>query len=116
MLKPRVDNDAMARSAGRFAALGDGTRLAIVERLAGGTAQSIASLTAGTDLTRQAISKHLAVLEHAGMVRHRRSGRQTLYALEPGPVAELHAVLDRISRLWDERLARLKSLIEDAPN
>jgi DNA-binding transcriptional ArsR family regulator len=96
-----------------FAALGDETRLAMVARLAGGEAQSIARLTAGTRLTRQAVSKHLRVLEDAGVVRSLKVGRESQYALEPKPIDNVRDYLANVSAQWDDALARLKSFVED---
>ena len=96
-----------------FAALGDVTRLSIVTRLAAGTPQSISQLTEGSKITRQAITKHLHVLETAGVVRSVRSGRENLFAFDPAPVEELRQYLDFVSRQWDEALGRLKKFVED---
>ena len=96
-----------------FAALGDETRLAMVAKLAGGQAQSIARLTAGTALTRQAVTKHLRVLEDAGVVRSMRVGRESQFALEPKPIVDIRDYLATVSAQWDDALARLKSFVED---
>jgi DNA-binding transcriptional ArsR family regulator len=95
-----------------FAALGDATRLSVLDRLSRGTPQSIVRLTAGTRLTRQAVTKHLRVLESAGVVRSVRAGRESLYALEPKPIDELRRYLETVSAQWDDALARLKSFVE----
>lgn len=96
-----------------FAALGDKTRLAIVSRLSAGAALSIAGLTEGSTLTRQAITKHLRVLEDAGLVRSRRRGRENRFALEAGRLDQARRALDRISAQWDVALARLKLFVEE---
>jgi DNA-binding transcriptional ArsR family regulator len=96
-----------------FAALGDETRLSVLTRLANGRAQSISRLTAGTNLTRQAVTKHLRVLEDAGIVRCLRVGRESQFALEPKPIDDVRDYLERVSKHWDDALARLKSLVED---
>ena len=103
---------ALAAKAPLFAALGDETRLALVRRLCEASPLSITRLTEGTRLTRQAITKHLRVLEDVGLVRASRAGRERIYALEPRPLAEAQAALDHIARLWDQRLERLKSFVE----
>ncbi|MGC1156636.1 MAG: metalloregulator ArsR/SmtB family transcription factor [Acidobacteriaceae bacterium] len=100
------------RPAPLFAALGDPTRLSLLARLGRGQACSISQLTHGSHLTRQAITKHLRVLEHAKIVRCVRSGRERLYELDPQPVHDLRDYLDRISAEWDQALGRLKSLVE----
>ena len=99
-----------------FAALGDETRLALVTRLAKGEPCSISQLTQGSRLTRQAITKHLHVLEIAGMVRHVRAGRERRYAFNPEPVVGVQEYLTEIAGQWDKALARLKAFVEsDAP-
>lgn len=95
-----------------FAALGDETRLSLVVRLSSGGARSIASLTAETELTRQAVTKHLRVLETAGLVRSMREGRESLWELSPRRIDEAKRYLDRISATWDARLDRLAKLVE----
>lgn len=95
-----------------FAALSDETRLSLVTALAGGRPRSITQLTDGSRLTRQAITKHLRVLEGAGLVRSSRRGRESRFELDPQPLAELRAYLERVSEQWDQALARLKALVE----
>jgi DNA-binding transcriptional ArsR family regulator len=103
---------ALHTRASLFAALSDETRLALVGKLAGGEPQSIARLTEGSILTRQAISKHLRVLEDAGIVRGVRAGRESRFAFQPEPFKELGAYLEQVSSQWDEALKRLKSFVE----
>ena len=87
--------------------------MSVLTRLANGRAQSISRLTAGTNLTRQAVTKHLRVLEDAGIVRCLRVGRESQFALEPKPIDDVRDYLERVSKHWDDALARLKSLVED---
>jgi DNA-binding transcriptional ArsR family regulator len=117
MSRSAVAGGAAARrsSAAVFAALGDPTRLGLLDRLSAGEAQSIARLTDGTRLTRQAITKHLRVLEGAGVVRSVRVGRESRFALELKRLDDAKRYLDRVSRHWDDALARLKALVEDRP-
>jgi DNA-binding transcriptional ArsR family regulator len=96
-----------------FAALGDGTRLSLVAKLCGGQPYSISQLTAGTKLTRQAITKHLRVLESVGIVHSIHAGRQSLFKFNPEPIEEIKEYLDFVSQQWDEALSRLKSFVED---
>lgn len=96
-----------------FAALGDDTRLTLLDRLADGQPQSIAQLTDGLDLTRQAVTKHLRTLERAGLVVNRKVGRESRFVFEPSPLIEARRYLDRVSAQWDHALARLKSLVEE---
>jgi DNA-binding transcriptional ArsR family regulator len=95
-----------------FAALGDQTRLRLVVRLVEGGPLSTARLTAATEVTRQAVSKHLHVLAEAGLVRGVRAGRERLWELEPARLEEARRYLERISRQWDEALDRLKASVE----
>jgi DNA-binding transcriptional ArsR family regulator len=105
--------DAQKMRAAVFAALGDETRLSVLTQLCHGVPQSISRLTAGTNLSRQAVTKHLRVLANAGMVRSVRVGRESLFELEPLPIEEVRNYLDQISKQWDDALARLKSHVED---
>lgn len=132
ILKPRIATHRVARGpahAQLFAALGDETRLALVGRLATGEAQSIAQLTSGTIFardglsgrglarsgrpTRQAITKHLRVLEKAGMVHSVRSGRESLFQFDPEPLRAMNEYIAVVSRQWDQALARLKAFVEE---
>src|SRR5437868_2997416 len=96
-----------------FAALGDETRLSLVAKLSGGSSLSITELTHGASVTRQAITKHLRVLETAGLVRGIRRGRESLYQLSPEPLEEARRALNVISQQWDQALARLKAFVEE---
>ncbi len=101
-----------AEAAPIFAALGDPTRLALLARLSGGERRSISALAAETALTRQAVTKHLQVLERAGLVRCARTGRETRYAYSPGPLAEAQTYLQQVSDQWEAALGRLKAFVE----
>ena len=95
-----------------FAALGDGTRLSLLAKLSDGQARSIASLAADSALTRQAITKHLHVLEQVGLVRRSRHGRESRFAFAPMPLGAARAYLETVSRQWDDALARLRAFVE----
>lgn len=69
-------------------------------------------LTTGSDVTRQAIAKHLRVLEDAGLVRGRREGRESMWELSPRKLEEVQAYLNEISSQWDAALGRLKAFVE----
>jgi DNA-binding transcriptional ArsR family regulator len=97
-----------------FAALGDGTRLALLARLSAGGPHSIARLTVGSAVTRQAITKHLRVLSAAGLVRHTRRGRERIWQLEPARLEIARTFLAEISHLWDTRVTRLRDLVENS--
>jgi DNA-binding transcriptional ArsR family regulator len=103
---------ARPQSAPLFAALGDETRLRLVERLCAGGALSLTELASDSEVTRQAITKHLHVLEHAGLVQSVRSGRQTLWELTPNQLRDAQRFLDDISQRWDSAIARLKERVE----
>jgi DNA-binding transcriptional ArsR family regulator len=96
-----------------FAALGDETRLGLLAKLTTGEAQSIARLTEGTRLTRQAVTKHLRVLESVGVVHSVKAGRESHFALDPRPIVSAQAYLEHVSRQWDQALGRLKALVEE---
>jgi DNA-binding transcriptional ArsR family regulator len=96
-----------------FAALGDQTRLSLVGKLCRGRPSSISQLAEGSRLTRQAITKHLRVLERAGIVHSLRSGRENLFEFDPKPIESLRDYLNLVSAQWDQALTRLKSFVED---
>ena len=107
---------AVARSRAHapvFAALGDETRLSLVVKLSGGQPCSIAQLTEGSSLTRQAITKHLHVLQTVGIVHAVRAGRESLFEFNPQALEETRQYLELVSRQWDNALARLKSFVEE---
>ncbi len=94
-----------------FAALGDQTRLKLVDTLSDGNSRSISDLAAGFGMTRQAITKHLKVLENAGLVANDRVGRESHFRLEPEPVQAARNYLDRVSQHWDAAIGRLKDFL-----
>jgi DNA-binding transcriptional ArsR family regulator len=106
------EHDHDANPARVFAALGDRTRLSLLSKLGNGKKQSIAKLSKDAKLTRQAITKHLRVLENAGLVSSTRIGRESQYSFRPQPIAEVKAYLDQVSQQWDDALLRLKSFVE----
>lgn len=95
-----------------FAALGDESRLALVATLCKGRHRSISQLAQGSRLTRQAITKHLRVLERAGIVHSVRSGRENLFEFDPAPIEQMKRYLDSVSEQWDQALSRLKAFVE----
>jgi DNA-binding transcriptional ArsR family regulator len=104
---------ALRASAPVFAALGDETRLRLVARLCDDGPQSIARLTDGSGVTRQAVTKHLRVLADAGLVKGSRDGRESLWELEPARLEDARRYLDVISKRWDEAILRLRSFVEE---
>ena len=111
-----ADGGAGAASARVFAALGDETRLSLLAVLSAGETRSIASLSADRALTRQAVTKHLHVLEEAGLVACVRVGRESRYTFRPDPLGVARSYLDQVSMQWDEALGRLKKLVEEGPS
>jgi DNA-binding transcriptional ArsR family regulator len=102
----------LTATARTFAALGDEHRLRIVKRLGSEGPQSIASLTRNAKVTRQAVTKHLRVLQQAGLLKPEKQGREKLWRLDPAKLSLAKEQLDEISRLWDRRLEVLKALVE----
>lgn len=100
------------RTAPIFAALGDETRLRIVARLSVRGPLSIARLTQDASITRQAVTKHLHVLAHAGLARSSRLGRESVWELQPAPLDAARRCLDGLSAQWDSALDRLKLFVE----
>lgn len=103
---------ALMRAAPVFAALGDETRLGLVARLSADGPLSIARLTEGLHVSRQAVTKHLRVLEEAGLARGMRVGRDSVWEMEPGRLDEARRWLTHIEGQWDDALGRLKRKIE----
>jgi len=103
----------LAHAAPLFAALGDETRLALVDRLGSGGPQSITHLTTGSAVTRQAVTKHLHILADAGLAHDSRRGRERIWALDTEQLDEARRYLDGIARQWDEALERLRAFVEN---
>ena len=111
--KARAGAAVLAATAPIFAALGDPTRLRLVARLGAEGPLSITRLTSSTQVTRQAVAKHLQVLAGAGLARSVPRGRERLWQLRPEPLDEVRRSLDLISRRWDESLNRMKAALEE---
>lgn len=103
----------IAERAALFAALGDETRLRLVERLIAGEALSISRLAEGEPVTRQAVTRHLEVLEEAGLVRGEKVGRERIWEIDPRRFTDAEEALARIRTEWGQRLLRLKSMVEE---
>jgi DNA-binding transcriptional ArsR family regulator len=99
---------SLRNSKNLFAALGDETRLRLVFRLCDHGPMSITRLTAGSKVTRQAITKHLRVMQQAGLVRSARHGRETIWQLDQRRLKDARRYLNQISKQWDDALARLR--------
>jgi DNA-binding transcriptional ArsR family regulator len=91
-----------------FSALSDPGRRRLLETLADRESASLTELAAQLPVTRQAVSKHLAMLGQAGLVESSRTGRETRYRLTPQPLGDALSWLERVGGQWDERLARLR--------
>jgi DNA-binding transcriptional ArsR family regulator len=112
----RSSSNVMAEpkgSAHLFAALGDETRLRLVSRLCDGGPMSISRLTEGSNVTRQAITKHLRMMEGSGLVRSTRHGRESVWQLDQRRLEDARRYLDMISKQWDDALLRLREFVED---
>ena len=96
-----------------FAALGDETRLSLIARLCRVSQQSISQLAEGTRLTRQAVTKHLQILERVGIVRSTRRGRETLFQFDATPIETMTQYLDLVSGQWEKKLADLQNFLEE---
>ncbi|HYK19033.1 MAG TPA: metalloregulator ArsR/SmtB family transcription factor [Bryobacteraceae bacterium] len=96
-----------------FAALGDETRLAIVAQLSSRGPRSITSLTEGSSVTRQAVTKHLHVLNGAGLVHCSRRGRESIWELDSHRLQDAQRYLAEISAHWDAAIDRLRKFVED---
>ena len=104
---------ALRGSAPVFAALGDETRLAIVARLSSSGPRSIAGLTEGSAVTRQAITKHLHILAGAGLVRCTPRGRERIWQLDSRRIQDAQDYLAEISKHWDAALGSLRKFVEN---
>jgi DNA-binding transcriptional ArsR family regulator len=108
-------NNLAARSpsaAPAFAALGDPTRLGIIVQLGKQGPLSTMTLTSATALSRQAIAKHLNVLETAGFVNGQQEGRDRIWQLRKSRLEQMNAYLTQISTQWDQALERLRDFVE----
>jgi DNA-binding transcriptional ArsR family regulator len=95
-----------------FAALGDRTRLSLLTKLCDGLPHSIADLSTDTAISRQAVTKHLRVLEEAGLVTSARVGRESQFVFRGEALEETREYLKSVSKQWDHALARLQAFVE----
>jgi DNA-binding transcriptional ArsR family regulator len=103
----------LVNSAPVFAALGDETRLQLVSRLCNNGPTSITRLTDGFPMTRQAVTKHLRVMQKSGLVRSSRHGRENIWQLDQRRLSDVRHYLDLIAKQWDDALGRLRGFVED---
>ncbi|MES2964064.1 MAG: metalloregulator ArsR/SmtB family transcription factor [Bdellovibrionota bacterium] len=111
-MAPEASAKKLKSSAGLFAALGDETRLRLIVRLCEKGPLSITELTAATDVSRQAVTKHLHLLEHERLVRSSRQGRTQIWEIEAKRLEIAQEYLELISTRWDSALERLKVFVE----
>lgn len=111
----RARTERLRATAPVFAALGDPQRLTLVQRLSHDGPSSLVRLTEGAGITRQGVSKHLRVLEEAGLVRSERQGRERIWELETDRMHAARLALDEISAGWDAALERLRDFVERDP-
>ena len=99
-----------------FKALADASRRQLLDRLHAHNGQTLSELCEGLDMTRQAVAKHLVLLEEANLVASRRQGREKLHFINPAPIQQ---IADRWMSKFDqgrlEALANLKRALEDDP-
>ena len=113
MSKIRNSSDLTAQAAALlFAALGDQQRLWLLSRLCHGGPRSITQLASGARISRQAVTKHLGVMERAGLVCSSRRGRERVWQLERKRLQEARRYLSQISAQWDAVLERLRVFVE----
>lgn len=110
-----MSTETAAAPAALFAALGEPTRLALLTRLSREGPRSIAALSAEAKVTRQAVTKHLAVLERAGLVRSARAGRERSFACRPDQLGAARAYLVSLSAQWDDAVTRLQAHLGESP-
>jgi len=97
-----------------FTALADAHRRLLLDRLRTGEA-TLAQLCVGLPMSRQAVSKHLALLQSAGLVSVRSAGRHRIHALNPVPLSNVSGWLADYERLWEDALGRLAWHITENP-
>ena len=96
-----------------FGALADPTRRNLLANLAGNSPRTATQLAKEYPITRQGVLKHLGILEDAGLVAVQKRGREKLYTFSQEPLTELEQWIQEISAMWDERLLRLKTFLEN---
>ena len=100
------DNSAL------WAAIGEPTRQSVINRLLDDGPGTATSLAAELPVTRQAVAKHLTVLDRAGLVEARKHGREVRYALKIARLMEASEELAKLASQWDKRLLKIKQLAE----
>lgn len=96
-----------------WSAIGDPTRRRLLDRLLAEGQGTATTLSAQLPVTRQAVTKHLVVLDRVGLVRSTAAGREVRYQVDEAQLARAVAQLNAVGRLWDGRLRRIKQLAEE---
>ena len=112
-MSTKVLPQAFFAQASIFAALGDETRLSLVARLCREAWQSLSQLAEGTTLTRQAVTKHLQILQRVGLVHSVRKGRETLFEFDARPIETMTEYLDLVSNQWEKKLTDLQNFLDE---
>ena len=97
-----------------WSAIADPSRRLVLDLLVGNGEVSASWLAGRVPFTRQAVSKHLVVLEHAGLISRRKQGREVLYRVDPDRLDQATRAMADLAALWDKRLATIKRLAEAA--
>jgi DNA-binding transcriptional ArsR family regulator len=95
-----------------FAALADPTRLEVLNRLARGGPATATQLSSDMPISRQAVAKHLAALDAAGLVEREASGREVRYTFDPEPLGDVVRWAEGVGDTWDRRLGRLSKSLD----
>jgi DNA-binding transcriptional ArsR family regulator len=96
-----------------FDALGDPTRLRVFTRLCDGGPSSTSQVMQVIPVSRQAVSKHLSMLEGVGLVRSRKHGRERIWTVQTQPLVQAGDYLSQLSKRWDHAVERLRAFVED---
>ena len=112
-MSQKIRKSEIEKKARLFSVLGDYTRLSLVTSLVDGEKRSITELSEGFKLSRQAVTKHLRLLEGVGIVKGGKSGRENLFRLKIESLAEVRQIIESIENQWDQTLSRVKSYLEN---
>ncbi|MEO3757148.1 metalloregulator ArsR/SmtB family transcription factor [Mycobacterium sp. B14F4] len=112
-MSPTTAEAPLSAYSSYFDALGDPNRLRIVVRLCDGGPCSTTDVAEVVPVSRQAATKHLKLLESAGLVSSRRAGRERIWRMQPRPLADASEYLTALSQRWDRAIDRLRAFVED---
>ena len=108
-----LPESSIQRQAEIFSVLGDRTRLRLVTSLMEGQIRSISDLSSDFEVSRQAVTKHLKLLQSVGVLIDEKAGRETRYRLNVEPLIETREMIESIENQWAQNLGRLKSFVEN---